>query len=218
MGYSDVAACLLNFKPSLKLVLATNNQHKISEIRAILKKKKVLISILTLNDFPARPQVIENKKTIEGNAIKKAEEIARYTNCLALADDTGLFIHALKGKPGVYSARFAGPRCNYLDNCKKVLNLMNRTPTLKRTSVFKTVAALATPNGHLYLAKGEVKGRIATELRGKNGFGYDPIFYPAKSKKTYAEMSTATKNKVSHRAKAFSKVPHLLKKILKKYN
>ncbi|OVE76966.1 non-canonical purine NTP pyrophosphatase, RdgB/HAM1 family [bacterium F11] len=200
------------------LVLATNNQHKVSEIRSILRKAHLKVPILTLKDFPSRGPVVENKPTLVGNAVKKAREISRFTKCLALADDTGLFVKALRGKPGVYSARFAGPGCNYEHNCRKLLRLLNGKPLSKRQALFQTVAALALPNGKVFVAKGQVNGRIATEFKGKNGFGYDPVFNVPKYKKTFAEMNPHLKNRISHRAKAFSKVPGLLKKALKEYN
>jgi XTP/dITP diphosphohydrolase len=200
-------------KPSL--VLATNNKHKVKEIKAILKRARVSARVLTLDDFPKARPVVENKPTIEGNAIKKAREVAKRTNCLALSDDTGLFIHALKGAPGVYSARFAGPGCTFLDNNNKVLRLLKKTPSAKRGATFRCVAALALPNGRTFLAQGKIVGRIAPDTLGRVGFGYDPIFYVPRYKKTFAEMSPALKNRISHRGKAFARVPKLLKQALK---
>jgi XTP/dITP diphosphohydrolase len=159
--------------------------------------------------------VVENKPTIEGNAIKKAREVANRTNCLALSDDTGLFINALRGAPGVYSARFAGPGCTFMDNNAKVLRLMKTTPLKKRGATFCCVAALALPTGKTFVAQGKIVGRIDTEIRGKTGFGYDPIFYVPRFKKTFAEMSPVLKNKISHRGRAFSQVPALLRRALK---
>jgi XTP/dITP diphosphohydrolase len=197
------------------LVLATNNLHKIEEIKSILKKAGLKFPILTLNDFPKRRPVVEDRPTIEGNARKKAEHVARQTGCWALADDTGLFIDALKGKPGVYSARFAGPNCNYLDNNLKALRLLAKVPTRKRTAHFRTVAALALPKGKTFFSEGKITGRILNEMRGENGFGYDPVFYVPRFKKTLAQMNSAQKNSISHRARAFSKVPRLLRQALK---
>ncbi len=197
------------------VVLATNNLHKVTEIRSVLKKAKLKIRLLTLEDFPKFPPVAENKPTLEGNAKKKAIEVAKRTRCLALADDTGLFIRALKGKPGVYSARFAGPRCSYEDNNQKVLRLLNQKPYRQREAVFRTIAALATPQGKVFMAEGQIKGRIAMEPKGKRGFGYDPIFYIPRFKKTFAELNPQMKNKISHRAHAFAQVPKLLKMAMK---
>ena len=197
------------------IVLATNNTHKVEEIGAILKKAKLKVRLFTLADFPKRPAVVENKATIEGNAIKKAKEVAKNTGHLALADDTGLFIKALKGKPGVYSARFAGPGCTYLDNNNNALRLLKGLPLSKRSAVFRCIAALATPNGKVFTAEGKIAGLIWTKMRGKIGFGYDPIFYVPAHKKTFSEMSPRLKNKISHRGLAFRQVPGLLKRALK---
>lgn len=198
-----------------RLVLATNNKHKVKEIKAILKRARINAQVLTLDDFPKARPVVENKPTIEGNAIKKAREVAKRTRCLALSDDTGLFINALRGAPGVYSARFAGAGCTFVDNNRKVLRLLKNTPASKRGASFRCVAALALPSGKTFFAQGRISGRIDTEMRGKVGFGYDPIFYVPRFKKTFAEMGPALKNKISHRGKAFSHVPRLLRRALK---
>lgn len=195
------------------LVLATNNRHKIAEIQAILKKAKIQTRILTLDDFPKRKPVIENKRTVEGNAIKKAVEVARATGNWALADDTGLFIDTLKGRPGVYSARFAGKNCSFQDNNEKVLRLMKKTPPRKRTALFRCIAALASPSGKYFIAEGRIAGRISDGIQDGRGFGYDPIFYVPKHKKTFSQMSASLKNKISHRSKAFSQVPRLISKM-----
>jgi XTP/dITP diphosphohydrolase len=201
----------------IKLVLATNNRHKVKEIRAILRKTRTPIKILTLDDFPKARPVIENKPTIQGNAAKKAREVARRTGCLALADDTGLFIKALRGAPGVYSARFAGPGCTFVDNCNKVLRLLKGKPVSKRSAVFRTIAALATPQGRVWWVEGRINGRILEKMSGRVGFGYDPVFYVPRYKKTFAEMSASLKNTISHRAKAFARVPTLLRRIPKNF-
>lgn len=212
-GKRSAAFLLANFvKPTL--VLATNNRHKVREIQAILKKARVLANVLTLDDFPKAKPVVENKPTIEGNALKKAREVARRTGHLALADDTGLFISALNGRPGVYSARFAGPGCTFQDNNNKVLRLMKNVKGAKRKAVFRTIAALATPKGKAVYAEGRIVGRIAEEIRNGEGFGYDPVFYVSAYKKTFAQMSARLKNQISHRGKAFRQVPKLLRKII----
>lgn len=198
-----------------RLVLATNNKHKVGEIKAILRRAKINAAVLTLEDFPKARPVVEDKPTIEGNAAKKAREVAKRTGCLALSDDTGLFIKALRGAPGVYSARFAGPGCTFLDNNSKVLRLMKNTPFKKRGADFRCVAALANPQGRVWMAQGKIAGRIASGMRGKVGFGYDPIFYVPRFKKTFAEMSASLKNKISHRGRAFKQVPKLLKQALR---
>lgn len=194
------------------LVLATHNKHKIHEIKAILRRSSVRVKVKTLDDFPKAPPVRENRATIKGNAAKKAREVAKRTGHLALADDTGLFIKALGGRPGVYSARFAGPGCSYEDNNRKVLRLMIKTPVSERQASFRCVAALATPTGSVVSAEGRIEGLISQKLTRGTGFGYDPIFFVPAYKKTFAQMSAQLKNKISHRAKAFSKVPSLLRK------
>lgn len=192
-----------------ELVLATNNRHKVVEIRQILRKAGLKLRIRTLDDFSKAPPVVENRRTIEGNALKKAHEVARRTGLPALADDTGLFIDALGGKPGVYSARFAGPRCTFADNNAKVLRLMKRVVGIRRKATFRCIAALAFPDGRAGIAEGRIAGRIASDVSGGEGFGYDPVFYVPSMKKTFAEMSAAQKNRVSHRGRAFRQVPRL---------
>jgi XTP/dITP diphosphohydrolase len=195
-----------------KLVLATNNRHKVKEITAILKKAGVKLKILTLDDFPKRKPVVENKPTLEGNAIKKATEIATFTGCLALSDDTGLFVDAIQGRPGVYSARFAGPGCTFQDNNQKILRLLKKQPWGKRGATFRCVAALVTSAGRTQLAQGRIRGKIALDVQGAEGFGYDPIFYVPRYKKTFAEIGVKLKNKISHRALAFQKVARLIRR------
>jgi len=200
-------------RPSL--VLATNNKHKVSEIRAILKRSALRVRVLTLEDFPRRRPTVEDQTTLEGNARKKAMEAAQHTGCLSLADDTGLFVKALRGQPGVYSARFAGPGCSYEDNCRKLLRLMRQVPASRRQAVFRTVAALATPDGYCETVEGRISGRIWTRSLGERGFGYDPVFYVPRYKKTFAQMSFSLKNKISHRSKAFARVPAILRATLR---
>lgn len=198
----------------MKLVLATNNKHKVIEIKTILRKAGLKIDILTLGQFPPMKPMVENKPTLEGNAAKKAVEVARHTGQWALSDDTGLFVRALKGKPGVYAARFAGANCTYADNCRKLIRLMKPVPWSKRQAEFRSVAALSSPRGGVRFAKGRIAGRIMFEPRGKNGFGYDPVFYVPRFKKTFAEMPISLKNKISHRAQAFARVAALVKRVM----
>jgi XTP/dITP diphosphohydrolase len=199
-----------------RLVLATNNRHKVKEIQAILRQARLPVRVLTLDDFPKAKPVVENKRTIEGNALKKAKEVARRTGVPALADDTGLFIDALRGKPGVYSARFAGPGCTFQDNNAKVLRLMAKVPAARRRAVFRCIAALALPNGRSVWAEGRLVGRIAPGIAGAQGFGYDPVFYVPSLKKTFAQMSAAQKNAISHRGRAFRQVPRLWRTLIKR--
>ena len=195
------------------LVLATNNRHKVGEIRAILKAAGLNLFVLTLADFPPARPVVENHRTIEGNALKKAREVARRTGLPALADDTGLFIRALGGRPGVYSARFAGPGCTFDDNNAKALRLMKKVAGAKRAATFRCIAALVRPDGKSAIAEGRIEGRIADAPRGARGFGYDPIFFVPSLGRTFAEMSASLKNRISHRGRAFRRVPALWKKL-----
>jgi XTP/dITP diphosphohydrolase len=199
----------------LTLVLATNNRHKVSEIRAILRKAGLRATVLTLDAFPRRKPTVENRPTLEGNSAKKAVEIARHTGHWALADDTGLFVRALDGRPGVYSARFAGPGCTFEDNNRKLLRLLKSVPTGRRGAAFRCVAALANPSGRVWLVKGRLNGRISEALTGAHGFGYDPVFYVPALKKTLAQMSAALKNRISHRSQAFGKIPALVRRVIR---
>ncbi len=198
-----------------RLVLATNNLHKVTEIRAILRKSGLSVKVLSLDDFPKARPVVENRATVEGNARKKAVEVARRTGVPALADDTGLFIDALGGRPGVYSARFAGPGCTFQDNNAKVLKMMAKVRGARRRATFRCIAALALPSGRVKIVEGRVAGRIAPGLSGEKGFGYDPIFWVSSVRKTFAQMSPAQKNRVSHRGRAFRRVPALWKALIK---
>lgn len=202
---------------AIRLVLATNNRHKVGEIKKILTAAGLKLPVLTLDDFPRRRPVVENKPTIEGNALKKAKEVARRTGCLALSDDTGLFVDALGGRPGVYSARFAGPGCTFEDNNRKILRLLRGVPKGKRGATFRCVAALAGPTGRAVFVEGRIRGRIAQDMAGAAGFGYDPIFEVPSHRKTFSQMGPAIKNRISHRARAFRRVPAMLRRFLRKY-
>jgi len=191
------------------LIFATNNQHKLQEIRQILKQQ---IQIKSLKDIGFHEEIPETNPTLEGNALQKARYIyERYhTNCMA--DDTGLEIEALNGKPGVYSARYAGESCSYEDNMQKVLLEMNGKTN--RKAKFRTVIALILDNKE-YLFDGEVNGIITTEKHGTKGFGYDPIFLPDGETLTFAELQPEQKNKISHRGLATAKLVNFLNTILK---
>ncbi len=193
------------------LVLATRNKHKVSEIKAILKGFPV--KVFTTLDFPRLKEVKEDGKTLEANSAKKALSVAKQTGMMALADDTGLFVQALKEAPGVYSARFAGPDCDYAKNNQKLLKLLGDLPSYKRKAVFSCVITLAFPDGKVRSVRGDLKGRIAFEEKGKNGFGYDPVFVVPRYKKTFSQLSTSLKNRVSHRSLALMKMKKVLKRL-----
>lgn len=192
------------------LVLATANPHKIEEMQAILDE--VGIPILTLNAFPDFPGVEEDGATCQENAIKKAKATAAYTGHWALADDTGLEVDALQGRPGVYAARYAGVHATYADNCKKLLQELRGVPMDQRTARFVTVVAVSNPEGHTEIVEGILEGTITQEFQGTGGFGYDPVFYVSQAGKTLAEMTFAQKNRVSHRAQALTHAKSLLAK------
>lgn len=168
-------------------------------------------TILTLAEFPKMPEVVEDGKTCEANAIKKAREVAAFTGLTAIADDTGLMVDALGGRPGVYAARYAGDGATYEDNWRKLLRELEGVPTAKRAARFVTVAAIARPDSErVELVEGVLDGQIALEPRGDRGFGYDPVFLVPELGKTLAELTAEEKNRISHRARAFAKVRDLL--------
>ncbi len=187
-----------------EIVLATRNRHKGEELAALLGD--LGIRIRTLADFPNAPEVDEDGTTCEANAIKKAREIARATGVTAVADDTGLEVDALGGRPGVLAARYAGEHATYEDNCRKLLQELVGVPRPKRTARFLTVAAIANPGGDVHTTEGSLDGLITEETIGGRGFGYDPVFLVPALGKTLAELAPEEKNRISHRAKAFSKM------------
>jgi len=183
----------------MNLLLATRNKDKIKEIKEILKDLDV--KILSAYDISEMPDVIEDKDTIKGNAIKKAIECAAFSGMLTLADDTGLFVDALDGKPGVRAARFAGENCSYKDNRDKMLREMGGKTN--RKAQFRTAVAFASPKRLIDTAQGEIDGTITESEIGAGGFGYDPIFRVDETGKTFGEMREKEKNKISHRGRAF---------------
>jgi XTP/dITP diphosphohydrolase len=193
-----------------RIVLATNNEHKIREIKQILSGLPA--EILTLEDFPGAPRVEETGKTLEENAILKAEAVQGFTGLPSLADDSGLEVDALRGAPGVLSSRFAGEHCSFEDNNRKLLRMMSDVPQNRRTARFVCVVAWARDPEHITTLRGEVEGVIALEERGENGFGYDPVFYLPNLNKTFAQLPFEEKNKISHRARAFGKAGELIRK------
>ena len=192
-----------------ELVLATRNQHKGRELKALLGGEGLIIRCLA--EFPEAPDVVEDGPTCEANAIKKAKEIARHTGLPAIADDTGLMVDALDGQPGVYAARYAGEAATYRDNCAKLLRELEGVPRERRGARFVTVAAIALPTGQSAAVEGALEGFITDQEIGSQGFGYDPVFFIPESGKTLAEMSPAEKNRISHRARAFGKAKKLLR-------
>jgi XTP/dITP diphosphohydrolase len=191
-----------------EFVLATRNRHKGEELASLLGD--IGSRIRTLAEFPGSPEVEEDGETCEANAIKKAVEIARATGMTAVADDTGLEVDALGGRPGVFAARYAGEQATYEDNCRKLLQELAGVPHERRTARFLTVAAVASPDGDVQTTRGVLEGLITESCRGERGFGYDPVFYVPELGKTLAELTPEEKNRVSHRARAFLKLRDLL--------
>ena len=217
------------------LLIATRNAHKVGEIRAILGAR---FQFLTLNDFPKAPKVVEDADTFAGNAEKKAVELAKWlaekhstfniqhsTPNFVLADDSGLEVDALNGAPGVHSARFTaldrsadGSSASSADNNAKLLRLLQNIPLEKRTARFHCVIALVEINPQSairnpQLFDGVCEGRIIFAPRGKNGFGYDPLFVPVGFEQTFAELGEEVKNQLSHRAKALAKLKDYFSKL-----
>ncbi len=188
----------------MELVFATNNRHKLREINHVLGNS---FKLLSLADIGMEDDIPENEPTLEGNALQKARYIYKTTGQNVFADDTGLETEALNGEPGVHSARFAGESKNSDLNIEKLLLLLGDNPN--RKARFRTVIALIL-KGREYIFEGTVEGVIITEKRGKEGFGYDPVFMPDGSRLTFAEMDLSEKNRISHRARAFDKLRKFL--------
>ena len=191
------------------ILIATKNRGKVAEIGDLVKDLPV--NFLSLADVPNPPDVIEDGATFEENALKKARVIAKATGMVTLADDSGLCVDALDGRPGVFSARYAGEPATDAEKCDLILEEMQDVPAERRSARFVCVIAVATPEGAEQLFHGVCEGRITFEPRGKQGFGYDPIFYDEEAGRTFAEMERETKNRISHRGKALRKFAEYLR-------
>ena len=189
----------------MELVFATHNRHKLQEAVAIAGASFVVKGLDELGCFEEIPETADS---LMGNALQKAEYIHKKYNVNCFSDDTGLEIEALDGRPGVYSARYAGENCSFQDNVRKVMSELQGIEN--RNACFKTVVALILDN-QTYYFEGRVDGEIITEERGAAGFGYDPIFRPLGFNQTFAEMSEADKNAISHRGRAMQKLMDFLK-------
>ena len=196
--------CILTMMEKQVLVIATRNRKKVEEIRRILEG--VGVELLSLDDFPGCPEVAEDADTFEGNAVKKAREVAHFTGKPSVADDSGLEVYALGGAPGVISARYAGTGADDKKNLEKLLDELENIEQDRRGAQFVCVIALAFPDGRVEAFHGVAEGRIGTEPRGSNGFGYDPVFYPRDHHVTFAEMSADEKDALSHRGIALRKL------------
>ena len=197
-----------------RLIVASANPDKVAEINRVLR---ALVPDLVLVARPISvPDVVEDADTLLGNARLKAQALCTATGVASVADDTGLFVDALGGEPGVFSARYAGDDATYADNCTKLLRelmVVSAHTRSARSAVFRTIAIVVWPDGMERWAEGMVSGSIATEPRGVNGFGYDPLFVPdslavvdgsAANELTFAQLGSSVKNQMSHRARAFA--------------
>ena len=206
-----------------QVVLATRNKGKIAEFERLLSELTSDIHVLGLSDFPDMPDVEESGTTLEENALLKSRAIAAFTGLPSLADDSGLFVNALGGDPGVYSARWAGTHGDDVANTEKVLGQMRTLaeldPALDRSASFKCVIALSFPEGHAQAGKdliehGEMPGALIEFPRGEHGFGYDPIFIPAGLTLTSAQLSAQEKDEISHRGRAMRQIAPILIELL----
>ena len=189
----------------MKLVFATNNRHKLQEVRDIVGDR---VEVLSLADIDCHDDIPETADTLQGNALIKARHIYEKYGLDCFADDTGLEVEALGGAPGVYSARYAGEDCDSEANMRKLLE--NLTGKTNRSAQFRTVIALII-NGEEILFNGIVKGTIATEKKGDSGFGYDPVFIPEGHSDSFAQMGSEMKNSMSHRFRATQQLGDYLK-------
>lgn len=190
----------------MEIVVGTTNKGKLAELRELLKGLGVTVK--SMADFPGCPDIVEDGSTFRENALKKARAVAAFTGLPALADDSGLEVDALDGAPGVYSARYSGKGADDLKNNRKLLRKLKDVQDKDRGAQFVCVLAFAGPPDagiREKVLRGVVRGRITRELRGERGFGYDPLFYYAKARMTFAEMGPEAKNRVSHRGRALLK-------------
>ncbi|MFC4078431.1 XTP/dITP diphosphatase [Salinithrix halophila] len=195
--------------PWTELVFATRNHHKVEELNALLHGS-LGVSVVGLNGIEGLPEIVEDRDSFEGNAIKKAETIAKVLDRPVAADDSGLAVNALGGAPGVYSARYAGENATDASNNEKLLNALKGIPEEERGASFVCVLALAVPGEETQVVRGEVPGRIVDAPQGTNGFGYDPLFCLPELGCTVAELTSEEKNRISHRARAAETLINLL--------
>lgn len=189
----------------MELILATHNLHKIRELREMLKDLKG-IDVVSLRNFPDYTSPEETGLTFQENAELKAIDAAKTLNAIVLADDSGLVVPAIKGDPGVYSARYAGEDATDAENRKKLLTAMESLNDLDRSAYFECCITIAGPEGVMKSVSATCEGVIGKEEKGRNGFGYDPLFVKHDYDKTFAELEEHTKNRISHRRKALDKI------------
>lgn len=195
----------------IKLLVATTNPGKFAEVKDFLRQ--LPLEVLSLSDLATWPKIIEDGATFEENALKKARALAEYSGYLTLADDSGLEVDALNGAPGIYSARYCGEEGNDKKNNEKLMHELREIPEEKRTGRFVCALALCAPKSHgmkEWTVRDSCEGRISFELKGENGFGYDPLFFYPSLGKTFGEIDRAIKATVSHRGKALKKLAEML--------
>ena len=192
-----------------EIIIATRNEGKVKEFRQLFKES--FEKVLSLNDFENVPEIVEDRDSFRGNALKKAETISKLFNRTALADDSGLVVESLGGEPGIYSARYAGEDA---DDEKNIIKLLKNMEGKKdRKAMFVCALAIVFPDGNSEVFEGECHGEITEMKIGTNGFGYDPVFYLSQYKKTMAEISPEIKNSISHRSESAKQLIDYLKNI-----
>ena len=196
----------------MKIVVATSNKNKLRELKELLIGFDV--QILSLMDFPDCPPVVEDGESFAENALKKAQTICAHTGLLTIADDSGLEVDCLEGRPGIFSARYAGEGADDRKNYGKLLREIKGVTPENRGARFRCVLAIAAPSGRQRIVEGEYRGRVITKPRGENGFGYDPVFLDTISGLTFAEMKPDQKNQISHRARALQELVKILPEFL----
>ena len=189
---------------TIKVVIASRNEHKIDEMRRILNEAGLSLDLVGIREFPDLPDVDETGTTFAENALLKAREICAFTGIPAIADDSGLCVDALGGMPGIFSARWAGTHGNDLANLQLLLAQISHVAPDRRTASFRCAAAIVMPSGAEEVVEGIMRGRIIDTPRGTNGFGYDPIFIAEGYSITTAEMDSASKDAISHRGLAIA--------------
>lgn len=198
---------------SWRLIVATRNGGKVREIRKVLKDLGV--KVCGLNDFQGVPRIEEDGQSFCENALKKARFYAAYFKEMVIADDSGLEVDALRGAPGIYSARYAGDGSSDRRNNRKLLEAMKGIPPSRRGATFRCCIAIVTPDGREKVVEGACRGRIGSREAGRRGFGYDPLFYLPRLGKTMAELSLDEKNRISHRGKALRKLKRALREFIR---
>lgn len=198
----------------MELLVATRNKKKLEEIREILKDLD--LEITSLADYQNCPEIVEDGATFAQNAIKKAATIALFTKKLVMGEDSGLEVKALGNRPGVYSARYSGPLATDKKNNRKLLNDLQGVPFKKRAARYQCAVALADAKGLIGVVTGNCEGRIGFKMKGRFGFGYDPLFVIGKYSRTFAQLDPEVKHKMSHRCKALKKAKRLMALYLKR--